>query len=98
MILNDGILSIASGGIVEANRDVSFTTSDASSGTRVVSINGTGHDLSGTLVSAMLSGKIGGGRNVSLTMPGALVAQGSSQIVAANDMNLTAGYLLIGSR
>ncbi|WP_066727201.1 two-partner secretion domain-containing protein, partial [Sphingomonas pituitosa] len=98
LTLSGGTLAIRAGGTAQAGRDLVFDSSDALNGSGGIGINGTGYDFSGTPISAQLAGKISAGHDLRLSMAGALVADGSAQIIAGNDMTLAAGHLLIGAQ
>ncbi|MBY9063222.1 hemagglutinin repeat-containing protein [Sphingomonas yunnanensis] len=96
--LAGGTLTLASGGAINAGHDLTFVTADTVAGTGPVTVNDTSYDVTATPISARIAGKLSAGHDLTLTMPGALIVDGSAQIVATHDLALTAGHAVIGAR
>ncbi|USI73480.1 two-partner secretion domain-containing protein [Sphingomonas morindae] len=98
LTLSGGTLAVGAGGTAQAGDDLTVESVDAATGSGAVGINGTDYDVSGTPITARLSGKISAGHDLRLSMAGAVLADGPAQIIAGNDMTLAAGHLLLGAR
>ncbi len=96
--LTNGTLAVAAGGLMQAGRDLVFTTRDAVTETGIIGVNGVGHDVSGMPISARIAGKLSAGRDLQMTLRGAAIADGSAQMIAGNDLSLTGSHLLLGAR
>nr|WP_245201745.1 hemagglutinin repeat-containing protein [Sphingomonas trueperi] len=96
--LVDGTLTVGAAGLVQAGHDVTFTSGNAFAGSGTASINGIGYAVDGMPISARIAGKISAGNNLLMTLPGAVIVDGSAQLVATNNLSLTAGNFLIGAR
>ncbi|MET3722615.1 beta strand repeat-containing protein [Sphingomonas trueperi] len=96
--LIDGTPAVGAAGLVQAGHDVTFTSNNAVTGSGTASINGVGYDVNGMPISARIAGKISAGNNLQMRLPGAVIADGSAQLVATNNLSLTAGNFLIGAR
>lgn len=96
--LAGGTLTLGDGGGINAAHDLAFVTADTVAGTGPVTVNDTSYDVTATPISARIAGKLSAGHDLTLTMPGALIVDGSAQIVATHDMALTAGHAVIGAR